>query len=153
MRHNVEGSIDILLDDFDRQILSLLEQDSRRSISEISIVTKLSRTTIRERIGNMRDAGVIRRFTIERGETSEPDVCHVDVFIHLELRRPVCRLIYAVIRGWPELEGCWSIAGDLDMIVKLRARSTAEIERLRESLARNVEVRKILTLSILREWR
>jgi len=68
------------------------------------------------------------------------------------LNRAVCRSVYAAISGWPELIGCWSIAGDLDMIVLVAAMSNREVERLRDKLARHPEVKTLTTLTILREW-
>lgn len=136
----------------DRVILGLLQQDARRSISEISAITKVSRTTIKDRIDLMRERNVIKRFTIELAETRKADPACGSAFFQIRLKRHVCSMVYASISGWPELLGCWSIAGDLDMIVLVGATSNAEIERLRDKLARHPEVRTLHTLTILREW-
>jgi len=136
----------------DRVILGLLQQDARRTISEIATVTGLSRATVRDRIDLMRESGVIRRFTIEIAEPQKEAPAYGSAFFQLRLKRPVCRIIYAAVNGWPELLGCWSIAGDLDMIVLIGATSNYEIERLRDKLARHPEVKTLTTLTILREW-
>ncbi len=136
----------------DRVILGLLQQDARRSISEISAITKVSRSTVKDRIDLMRERNVIKRFTIELAETRQSDPACGSAFFQIRLKRHVCSIVYASISGWPELLGCWSIAGDLDMIVLVGATSNAEIERLRDKLARHPEVRTLSTLTILREW-
>jgi Lrp/AsnC family transcriptional regulator, leucine-responsive regulatory protein len=136
----------------DRMILGLLQQDARRSITEIAAATKLSRTTVKDRIDMMRERNVIKRFTIELAETRKDEPACGSAFFQLQLNRPVCRIIYAAISGWPELLGCWSISGNLDMVVLISATSNQEIERLRDRLARHPEVRTLQTLTILREW-
>jgi Lrp/AsnC family transcriptional regulator, leucine-responsive regulatory protein len=133
-------------------ILGLLQQDARRSITEIAAATKLSRTTVKDRIDMMRERNVIKRFTIELAETRKDEPACGSAFFELQLKRPVCRIIYASISGWPELLGCWSIAGNLDMVVLISAASNGEIERLRNKLALHPEVRTLQTLTILREW-
>lgn len=140
------------LSEVDRRILGLLQQDSRRTISEISAATGVSRATVRDRIDIMREGGVIRRFTIEMGDDPPSENLQAGAFLHLELKRPVCRIVYSAIRGWPELMGCWSIAGDLDMVIRLEANSTDDLERLRDILCRHQEVKSLKTLTILREW-
>jgi Lrp/AsnC family transcriptional regulator, leucine-responsive regulatory protein len=58
----------------DRVILGLLQQDSRRTVSEIAAVTKVSRTTVKDRIDLMRQRNVIKRFTIDLAETKKAEL-------------------------------------------------------------------------------
>ncbi len=136
----------------DRAILGLLQQDAWRTISEIAAVVGLSRATVKDRIDLMRERGVIKRFTVELEHGAEPDLVCETAFFLLRLRRPVCRIVYGTIQAWPELLGCWSIAGDLDMVVLVSASSNGEIERLRDRLARHPEVNRLQTLTVLRDW-
>ncbi|MCA0400052.1 MAG: Lrp/AsnC family transcriptional regulator [Proteobacteria bacterium] len=136
----------------DRLILGLLKQDSRRTISEIAATIGMSRTSIKDRIDMMKEKGIIRRFTVEIAETQQAEPAYGSAFFQLRLKRPVCRLIYSAISGWPELLGCWSIAVELDMVVLVAATSNREVERLRDRLARHPEVKTLHTLSILRDW-
>lgn len=136
----------------DRLILGMLKQDSRRTISEISAAIGLSRSSVKDRIDLMKERGIIRRFTVEIAEAQQNEPACGSAFFQLRLKRPVCRFIYSAISGWPELLGCWSTAGDLDMIVLVAATSNREVERLRDRLARHPEVKTLHTLTILRDW-
>ena len=136
----------------DHTILKLLQQDAWRTISEIAKIVGLSRATVKGRIDLMRDRGVIKRFTVELEERPQIDLLCESAFFLLRLKRPVCRIIYAGIADWAELQGCWSIAGDLDMVVLVNAPSMGEIERLRDKLARHPEVNRLQTLTVLRDW-
>jgi len=53
------------IDAMDRKILSLLEENSRRSFVDIANVVRLSEPAVRRRIKNLVDRGVISRFTVE----------------------------------------------------------------------------------------
>ncbi len=136
----------------DSLILDLLKQDAWRTISEIAAVVGLSRATVKDRIDLMRQRGVIKRFTVEVDERQQIEAYAESAFFLLRLKRPVCRVIYGAIGRWPELLGCWSIAGDLDMVVLINAASNGEIERLRDTLARHPEVHRLQTLTVLRDW-
>ena len=54
-----------LFDYYDRRILELLEQNSRISNTEISRRVGVSEGTVRRRINDLIDNGIIIRFTIE----------------------------------------------------------------------------------------
>jgi Lrp/AsnC family leucine-responsive transcriptional regulator len=136
----------------DRTILRLLTQNARRTVSEIAAIARVSRRTAKERIDLMREKGVIKRFTIEVSQQRKLARSGDSAFFLLQLHRPVCRVVYASIKGWPELLNCWSIAGDLDMAVLISATSNSEIERLRGKLIRHPEVKTLRTVTILRDW-
>lgn len=136
----------------DREILALLKQDSRRSISEMALVTGLSRLTVRQRIKRMRENSIIKRFTLEVDDTTSREVTAERAFFHLQLHRPVCHLVHQTIKNWPEIIGCWSMAGEVDMVLLVSCANVEELERLRDKLARHKEVRHSVTLPILKEW-
>ncbi|MHA2377930.1 MAG: Lrp/AsnC family transcriptional regulator [Candidatus Thorarchaeota archaeon] len=52
------------LDDIDQKIISMLQDDGRRSYSEIAEVTKRTEVTIRRRVKRLLDEGYIKRFTV-----------------------------------------------------------------------------------------
>ena len=87
----------------DRQLLSLLQQNSRRSVTELAAILGLSRTTIRERVEHMVERGVIRRFTVDIADIRLGDGTNGTAIFQLRLKRPICRIIYGSICGWPEL--------------------------------------------------
>ncbi len=54
-----------LFDYYDRRILELLEQNSRTPCTEIARIVGVSEGTVRRRINDLIDNGIIIRFTIE----------------------------------------------------------------------------------------
>ncbi len=53
------------MDNKDRKILELLEENSRRPFTEIAQVLGMSETAVRKRISKLEDRGAIKKYTIE----------------------------------------------------------------------------------------
>lgn len=53
------------VDDYDRKIVQMLEQDSRQSFNEIAKKLKLSESAVRKRVVALQKRGIIKRFTIQ----------------------------------------------------------------------------------------
>lgn len=136
----------------DRQLLALLRQNARRTISEMAAILGVSRTTVKERMDRLVSSGRIEQFTIRVAELPHGQT-GIRAFFHLQLHRPVCPVVYRFIEGWPELVGCWSISGEIDMTVLVDCPNHCEIERLRDRLACHPEVRRLTTSVVLRQWR
>lgn len=54
-----------MVDDVDRKILEILEEDSRRAFTDIADHLNVSEATIRNRVRAMEEKGVIKKYTIE----------------------------------------------------------------------------------------
>ena len=55
----------VRLDEVDRQVVEALRADGRQSVNELAARTNVSRATAYQRLARLREAGVIRRFTVE----------------------------------------------------------------------------------------
>lgn len=141
-----------VLSPLDRELLALLRENSRRSNTELAARLNVSRTTIAEHIERLKDRGVIRRFTIQVAEPKANKPRGIGAFFHLKLRRPVCPIVFSAVKGWPELVGCWSIAGGTDMTVHVHCAVHEELEVLRDRLSRHPEIETLWTATILRQW-
>jgi Lrp/AsnC family transcriptional regulator for asnA, asnC and gidA len=53
------------LDEIDTRILELLEEDARRSFTEMAEKLKISESSIRKRVSALQKEGVIKKFTIK----------------------------------------------------------------------------------------
>jgi Lrp/AsnC family transcriptional regulator, leucine-responsive regulatory protein len=137
----------------DRKLLALLRQNARRTISEMAAILGVSRTVVKERMDRLVAMGIIRQFTIRMGGTPQQRPPGLRAFFHVQLHRPVCQDVYGFIEGWPELVGCWSITGKIDMVVLVDCAGQEEVERLRDRLARHPEVRRLRISIALRQWR
>ena len=135
--------MDIALSPMDRKLIRLLEEDSRRSYTELAAILGVSRMTVKNRVDRLVDRGVIETFTIKLADTgpSGPTQPAATAFFHLKLKRPFCKTVYETIEAWPEVLGAWSIAGETDMTLLVSCASDGTLEELRDRLA--VQVRHL----------
>ena len=145
----------IVLAPMDRKLIRLLEEDSRRSYTELAALLGVSRMTVKNRVDRLVDRGVIETFTIKLADAGSqgPTQPAATAFFHLKLKRPFCKTVYETIETWPEVLGAWSIAGETDMTLLVSCTSDGTLEDLRDRLARHPEVRALSTAMVLRQWR
>jgi DNA-binding Lrp family transcriptional regulator len=127
------------LDDGDRKIIALLSEDARRTYDDIGRVVSLSAPAVKRRVDRLRRDGVLRGFTaivdpVALGMATE---ALIELFyapgIGLdEVRRSLL--------PHPEVVEAWSITGDADCVVRVRARDPQDLERVIMELQREASV-------------
>jgi Lrp/AsnC family transcriptional regulator, leucine-responsive regulatory protein len=113
------------LDQFDREILALLEEDARRSNSDIARLVGLSPATIGERIARLRDVGVISRFSIK----IDPARLGYSVAAIVEFE-PNSRYDDSGVRAvaaHPAVRTCYKVTGRALLILLVRVRDSTEL--------------------------
>jgi DNA-binding Lrp family transcriptional regulator len=127
-----EGSDSLQLDDTDQRIIAALTADARASFADIGQLVSLSAPAVKRRVDRLRAAGVIKRFTVvvdpaAIGWTTE---AFVSLFC---TGRTTPAQIAAAVRRHPEVVGAYTVSGDADALVHLRA---ADIPHLEQALER-----------------
>jgi Lrp/AsnC family leucine-responsive transcriptional regulator len=122
------------LDAKDREILALLEEDARRSNSEIARLTSLSAPTVAERIARLRDIGVIKGFTARL----DPPRVGLPVGAIIEFRPNTMSDNEAAlyVRRFPQIRDCYRVTGSALLILiarvpdneGLRVRAKADLQ-------------------------
>jgi Lrp/AsnC family transcriptional regulator, leucine-responsive regulatory protein len=135
----------------DERLLALLSQNSRRTVSELADSLGLSRQAVQNRIARLTERGVIRRFTIERGDEEQP--ARNRVMFTLKLRQASCASLFTTLKTWPELLQCWSLTGEDDMVVVAEAVGPDDADRMRASLSRHPDVQEVRTAHVLKSWK
>ena len=138
----------------DQKILELLARDGRMSFTDLGKATGLSTSAVHQRVKRLEKRGVITGYgaSIDHEELGLPLTAFVSI-------RPIDpsqpddspdRL-----RGLPEIESCWSVAGDESYILKVRVATPADLENLlaRVRAAANVSTRTTIVLSTPYEHR
>ena len=117
------------MDAIDRQLLDLLRRSARLSYAELARKVGLSAPAVHERVGKLESSGVIRGYhadvnpdSIDLGVTALIRVVH-DTSVDID------ELIENV-RGLPEIESCYFLAGEESLLLKLRVGTIAELEHL-----------------------
>ena len=138
----------------DRQILELLATDGRMSFTDLGKATGLSTSAVHQRVKRLEQRGLILGYgaTVNHAEIGLP----LTAFIAI---RPIDPSqpddSPARLEGIPEIESCWSVAGEESYLVKVRSHSPSELEELlaRIRAAANVSTRTTIVLSTYYENR
>lgn len=133
------------MDDIDRRILKLLQEDASRPVKVIAAEVELSRSSVRERIARLEASGVIRRYTIEVGRPT----AGITAVLMVRLVRTPSPVIVSRICGMPEVTRCFSLSGAVDLLVEVSGVDVAEINRVRDTIASEVGVADVETSFVL----
>ncbi len=136
------------MDERDRSILVILQNNARATLGDIAEHVRLSPSSVHDRIRKLEQAGIIR------GYRAEVDAEAVGLFVTalvsvmpLDPKQPDD--LPDRVREFIEVEDCHSVAGDENYILKVRTRTTSDLEdllrRLREKAG--VQTRTTVVLS------
>lgn len=142
------------MDDKDLRILAILQEDARATYAQIASQVGLSASSVHDRVRKLERKGVIRgyRASLDPHEVGLGVTALVSV-MPLDPSQPD-DLPDRVVE-FPEVEDCFSVAGVESYVLKVRTRSTGDLEdllrRLREKAG--VQTRTTVVLSIPFEGR
>jgi DNA-binding Lrp family transcriptional regulator len=141
------------LDDLDRRIVACLSADARVSYRTIGAEVGLSAPAVKRRVDRLLDEGVIERFTA----VLDPRALgwSVEVFVEMfcEGRTPP-GVIRTTLARYPEVVGAYTITGDPDAMVHVRASDTAHLDATLERIRSEpfvIRTRSVMVLSRLLE--
>lgn len=115
------------MDEADRELLSILSANARSSTSRIARELDLSRTTVQARIERLERQGVIRGYTVVKGDAAEEGVLRATALIVAEPRASAG--IVSALSTMTEVERLHGAAGRFDLVAELSARGAEALER------------------------
>jgi DNA-binding Lrp family transcriptional regulator len=120
------------LDDLDRRIVACLLEDARLSFSQIGGQVGLSAPAVKRRVDRMRHDGVITGYAavVDPAALGWTTEAFVELFC---AGRTSPAEIYASIRRHPEVVAAYTVTGEANALVHLRAH---DIQGLEEALER-----------------
>ncbi|MFG2038864.1 Lrp/AsnC family transcriptional regulator [Dactylosporangium sp. NPDC048998] len=121
------------LDIIDQRIIALLQEDARSSYAEIGEKVALSAPAVKRRVDRLRSSGVIRGYTalIDPGAVGWTTEAFVELFC---TGRTSPQQIRAAAKRHPAVVGAYTISGEADALVHLRAMDMAGLEEALEKL-------------------
>jgi Lrp/AsnC family transcriptional regulator of lysine biosynthesis len=132
------------MDELDRKILDILEQDARTPFVEIGRQLKISEATVRNRVKSLLKSGQIRKFTIVQA-TKERTMAIVLVSTASKFTRQAAR----EIRKLENVEEVYEVSGDFDIICIAKANSVKELNKTVDSIRKIEGVMKTVTNLVL----
>lgn len=110
----------ILLDIIDKQLVNLLQQNSKANIKEIALKIGLTQTPTYERIKRLEKSGIIKKYVAvlnkeKVGFTIEV-FCQVTLLVH---SKELISKFENAINKMPEVIECFHVAGNYDYLLKV----------------------------------
>jgi DNA-binding Lrp family transcriptional regulator len=121
------------MDAVDQRIIALLVGDARASFAEIGSKVALSAPAVKRRVDRLRSSGVIKGFTavIEPAAVGWTTEAFVELFC---TGRTTPAQITVATRRHPEVVGAYTVSGQADALVHLRAADIGHLEQALERL-------------------
>lgn len=141
------------LDEIDHHIVALLLRDGRCSFRAIGAKVGLSAPAVKRRVDRLVADGVIERFAAVIDPRALGWTTEAFVELFCEGRTPPATIRTALAR-LPEVVDAYTITGDPDALVHLRASDTAHLEATLEQVRSQpfvVRTRSVIVLSRLLE--
>jgi Lrp/AsnC family leucine-responsive transcriptional regulator len=126
-------------DERDLEIIAALQEDARATYADIGRRVGLAASSVHDRVRKLERSGAIT------GYRAEIDAERVGLFVTaLIALTPIDASqpddLPERVRDFPEVEDCYSVAGEANYVLKVRTRTTAELEDLIRRLREKAEV-------------
>lgn len=133
-------------DKTDDTIIEMLKKDSRQSFVEIGKKLGLSESAVRRRVKNLTDGGIIKKFTLETGDSSSTSaIILISVDSSTDTSKVSARL--SKLQG---VDTVYEITGQYDIATIIRAPNITEINACIDALRKIPGVFDTNTVIILR---
>ena len=117
------------MDHIDRSLIELLRNNARLSYAELARQVGLSAPAVHERVGKLESSGVIRGYRAD----VDPDAIGLGVTAIIGVVQDAGREsdeVMAALRGHPEIESCYFMAGEESFLLTARVGTIGELEQL-----------------------
>ena len=115
------------MDAIDKKLLGLLQEDTKKTTKELSMVLNLSVTAVYERIKKLEREGVISKYVaiLDRNKVEKAFVvfCHIKLIQHT---KDFVTTFESEVVKLNEVLECYHVSGDSDYILKVNVKDMEE---------------------------
>lgn len=129
------------MDSIDLKILEELKADGRKSFNDIAQVVGKTEATVRRRVRNLEDEGVIKKYTIEYNIDSKPKT-RATVKIEPDFKE--IKAILKELSKIEEITDIWRLSGDCGLFIKVEIPSIEQFNPLIEEKISQIAGVKIM---------
>jgi Lrp/AsnC family transcriptional regulator for asnA, asnC and gidA len=129
------------VDSIDLKILEELKADGRKSFNDIASVVGKTEATVRRRVRNLEDEGVIKKYTIEYNIDSKPKT-RATVKIEPDFKE--IKAILKELSKIEEITDIWRLSGDCGLFIKVEIPSIEQFNPLIEEKISQIAGVKIM---------
>ena len=139
------------LDEIDRRILDLLQDDARRTIANIAELVNLSAAPVKRRIDRLEQLGVIVGYTAVLDHAKLGAASEAFGEVRITGQADVDAII-ASVSELPEVRDIFTTAGDPDALVRIRVDDVDHLKRVVNALRRSPNLIGTKSLIVLGRW-
>ncbi len=129
-----------MLDEKDKKLLIILQNDSKKTTKQLASELDLSVTAVFERIKKLEKKQIIKKYVAlldaEKVQKSFIVICHVKLVQH---KKEYIGQFENEITQFPEVLECFHVAGDYDYILKICVRDIQEYREFMVSKLTNLQ--------------
>jgi len=140
------------LDDVDRQILALLQDDGRMANADIAARVGLSPSAALARLRKLTEARIVRGFTaiLDEEKLGQPTTAYVFVTL-THHQRKLAESFLAKVQAIPAIMECYHITGKADYLLRVVCKDIPDYRNLlMEQIVSMPEVESVETMFVLR---
>lgn len=119
-----------IIDNIDRQLISLLRADARTSISILAKKINVSRATIQNRMNKLEKNDVITGYTALVSSGTNTKMSLVRAHMSIEIKGSSTNKIKLSLMSEPTLCAIHTTNGHWDMIIEIQAESLEELDKV-----------------------
>jgi len=133
------------MDAKDHAILELLRDNARLPLKTIAGAVGLASSSVRERIARLEDSGLITGYGARLGLTAPG----VSAILLARLMATPDREAVADLVAMPAVRRCWSVAGEIDLILEIWGADMNALNLARDAIATHEGVKAVTTAPVL----
>ena len=120
------------MDDLDRKIITSLAADARMPYSRIAEEAGVATTTVHQRVKRLTERGVIvgSRVRLDWEQIGLP----VTAVVSVEAPDAPLSGVADELRAIPEIQSCFAVTGEFDLLLIVRARSSEHLGQLLDDI-------------------
>lgn len=134
-----------MVDNIDRQLLDILNENSRMSFADLGRKVNLSPSTVRERIQKLEDNEVIQKYNIQLNNKKLGD--DIEAFILLKVFPGQLRHVLEKIKDFKEIKEAHRITGSQNIHLKVVVKNQICLQELLDQLMIFSDTNTFLILS------
>lgn len=116
------------MSDTDRQLIALLRDNARMSVTELAQRLRVSRATVQNRIHKLEQSGVIIGYTVRLKPEAEGH--RIRAWMNIAVEGNKAQAVLQALRGEPHVYALHSTNGRWDIVTELRADSLEQFDRV-----------------------
>ncbi|MCI1748009.1 MAG: Lrp/AsnC family transcriptional regulator [Acidipropionibacterium sp.] len=132
------------LDGQDRRLLAALAADGRAKLSALAEMTGLSVSTVQTRVRRLEEIGAITGYRAVVAPSTLG--CPLAAFVEVYADPGMDDAVPAELEAIPQVQACWTVAGDATHLMLVRVRDAAELDRVLTRIRSAVHTRTRTTM-------